>query len=141
MTRPGGTTPRGLPYPGSAGIHANTPAALQALAEAVTAQLTSLGNDIVLETFTGTITTESFDRGYGVAAFTVPWKTLGTVLGMVASYGNFAGGPGTPGWIHAPDTGSGLFFLVPAKGWVAPYTDKFVGVTVSLCALGWGYPV
>jgi hypothetical protein len=140
VTRPAGTTPRGLPYPGSAGIHANTPAALQALAEAVTGQLTSLGNGVILETFTGVVTIDSYDRGYGIASFRIPWVKLRVVLGSVVSYGSFAGGPGSPGWIQAPDAthGSPDYMIIHANHNVAPYGYTFKGQNVSMCAFGWG---
>jgi len=143
VTRPAGVTPRGLPYPGSAGMHSNTPAALQSLAEAITAQMTSLGNGVILETFTGTVRVDTYDRGYGVASLRVPWTKLGQVLGSVVSYGSFAGGPGYPGWVQSPDAthNSPDYMIIHANAYIAPYGNTFKGQTISICALGWGYPL
>src|SRR6476646_2602393 len=56
MTRPGGVTPRGLPYPGSANIHAETPKALQDLATAIEQQLSSFPGGLQQRLWTGLLT-------------------------------------------------------------------------------------
>jgi hypothetical protein len=117
---------------------------LQALAEAVTAQMTSLGNGVILETFTGVITVDDYDRGYGAAAFRIPWTKLGQVLGSVVSFGSFAdpAGLGEPGWVQAPSAAhNGTdHFMIHAQAHISPYGKTFKGKRMSYCALGWGYP-
>lgn len=150
MTRPGGTTPRGLPYPGSAGIHANTPSALQALAEAITAQLGTIGAGLIFDTFAGKIHLGAA-LGYQSPVFRVAFPKLSQVIGCVASYGNFAGGPVVPAWLQTSYSGvaagSALpanqreFFLIPACNSTPPYTPEVRNSDFSICALAWGYPV
>lgn len=141
VTRPGGTTPRGLPYPGSSGAHANTPAALQALAEAITAQMGTLPGGIVLDTFVGKLTS-GIRLQYQSASIIVPFAKLGTVLGAVVSYGNFLDGnqPAVvPGWVQNDWLNTARFYIVPANNNVPPYNTPADGKSYSICAIGWGY--
>lgn len=149
MTRPSGTTPRGLPYPGSANIHANTPQALQALAEAVTAQLGSIGDNVIFDTFVGKIQTGGV-LGYQSSVFRIAFPKLSQVIGCVASYGNFAGGALVPAFLQPSYSGvaagSSLppnqreFFLIPVSNSTPPYTPGVTGQAFSVCALAWGNP-
>ena len=59
MTQLRGTTPRGLPYPGSAEPVYNIPLFLQQLADAVQAQLTAAGSGLLLVTWAGNLTTNT----------------------------------------------------------------------------------
>lgn len=139
VTRPGGTTPRGLPYPGSTAAQASTPAALQALAEAITGQLSTLPGGIMFDTFVGNLTTGNIG-GYQSGALIVPFANLGTLLGAVASYGNFiGGGPVVKGWVQNDYFNVAKFWIVPALNAVPPY-ENAASKTFSVCALGWGYP-
>jgi len=155
VTRPSGTSPRGLPFPGSAGIHANTPAAIQALAEAVEAQLSSLGSGVILDTFTGKVRLGP-GVGYGASTFYVPFPRLATVLGALASYGTFLGGPavplvigaapGAPNWTNPyidplyftawPINNNVFVTTSPGQG----YFPEVVNTDITVCALGWGIP-
>jgi hypothetical protein len=153
VTRPAGTTPRGLPYPGSAGIHANTPAALQALAEAVDAQMNSLGAGVILDTFTGKVRLGP-GTGYGLAQFAVTFPNLATVIGAIASYGTFLGGPALPMLITAPgvpnftmsSTDPNKFSAIRADHmvWVGQLNvgeyPEVTNTDITVCALGWGAP-
>jgi hypothetical protein len=149
MTRPGGTTPRGLPFPGSVNIHADTPNAIRALAEAVDSQLSSLGAGIILDTFTGTARVGADSTGYATGQFTVTFPRIAALQGAVASYGTFLGGPAQPGWISPPGPGNyvppggtntALFNMMDANGWNMPYAFRFSNTDITVCALGWGTP-
>jgi hypothetical protein len=149
MTRPGGTTPRGLPYPGSVNIHADTPKAIQALAEAITAQLSSLGSGVILDTFTGTAHVGPDSTGWPAGQFSVTFPSLAVVQGAVASYGTFLGGPAQPGWVSPPGPGNfvppggvntALFTMMDVNGWNMPYAFRFKNTDITVCALAWGPP-
>lgn len=153
MTRPGGTTPRGLPYPGSAGIHANTAAALQAFAEAVDGQMNSLGAGVILDTFTGKVRLGP-GTGYGLAQFGVTFPKLAVVQGAVATYATFFGGPALPMWIWAPGDPNFQMSSTDPNKFSAMRADHLVWVgslnvgeypevtntDITVCALGWGIP-
>lgn len=138
MTRPAGVTPRGLPYPGSVNIHAETPVALQSLAEAISAQLTAIGSgQTAIATFTGlkslgTIGTARYGRGSHTFA------ELATVEGCVGMVGPFIGGGVYRwGWVAAAynSTGNAITFdVIP----VQPQPETFAGATVAVCLFAWG---
>lgn len=128
MTRPAGTTPRGLPYPGSGGIHADTPAALQALAEAITAQLSSIGQNTVFDFWVGLRTCDSTGK------FTVPFANLAACDGGICSYGVNAGGTLRNGWAAGLAAG-GVGYMVATL-----YGENFNNTTVTINAVGWGPP-
>lgn len=129
MTRPAGTTPgRGFPYPGSELIIANIPGAMKALADAISANLTGIGQGVVL----------AFHRGsHSVSAGIVTWDqaaafpTLAVVQGMIATQDT--GGPA------ASVLGGGLngarMNLYPLQHSLA----KFSG-SVTIDAIAWGTP-
>jgi hypothetical protein len=149
VTRPGGTTPRGLPYPGSANIHADTPNAIRALAEAVDAQLTSLGSGIILDTFTGKVRAGP-GQGYGAAQFSVTFPKLASVQGCVASWGTFLGGTAQPAILHSPGSptppnnnfNAALFTITHAQAfcWTGSGYPLIQNQDLTVCALGWGTP-
>lgn len=128
MTRPAGTTPRGLPYPGSANIHAETPTAIQALAEAITAQLSSIGAGLVFDFWVGLRTCDSAGK------FTVPFPNLAAVSGGVCTYGVNLGGTLRNGWAAGLAAG-GVGNMVATL-----YTENFNNTTVTIHAIGWGPP-
>lgn len=134
VTRPGGTTPRGLPYPGSDAPHANTPAALQALAEAITGQLSALPGGLIFDTWTGQVTCSA------TATFTIPFPNLAVVSGYVCCYGIFSAGDAYR-WGSAQ--GAGTFPSLAVAGSMIPADwkqENFNNNKVSICAFGWGVP-
>ena len=147
MSRPGGTTPRGLPYPGSVNIHADTPNAIRALAESIDGQLSSLGSGVILDTYTGKVRVGPKLPNWNVGQFAVTFPKLATVQGAVASWGTFLGGPARAGWIAPPGPGNftvaglntALFTMNDANNFVYPYSS-FADTDITVCALGWGTP-
>lgn len=143
MTRPGGMTPRGLPYPSSALPLTEIPGAIKSLADAIGEQLTYIGGGLTLDTFAGVLSiTEVVDSGSPnggrAGTFTVPFPRLATVAGMVCCAGTTLGGEDEKGYAGA-DPGAG------AQGWWAPcawmggsraYTPR----SLTIHAVGWGTP-
>lgn len=127
MTRPAGSTPRGLPWPSSANSHSETPAAIKSLAEAIAAQLTNLGDGVILDTFAGPLPITNNQ-------FTVPFPRLAACTGMVCCQGFSWGGADAAGWVaHAyGSTGRWMSPQIPAAA--AP-------AQVTIHAVGWGTPL
>lgn len=126
MTRPAGSTPNGLPYPGSIDIHARTPAALQALAEATEARLTAMSPGTILDAWRGEVQISLSGASYG--SFTVTFPRLAAITGWIA---------GLEGLSDCFLTcGAGGFGYVVAAPWVKnkPWSS------VIIHALGWGPP-
>jgi len=82
--RPGGQTSRGLPYPGSNNIISSTPAAIQALAEAIGGQLSSIGSGIAIDGWAGNI---NFSAGKGDLSDVSRFPKLASIDGIVACLG------------------------------------------------------
>jgi hypothetical protein len=134
MTRPAGLTPKGLPFPGSIDIHARTPAALQALAEAIEAKLTALAEGVMLDMFRGVLPVAT-SGGYG--SFTVPFARLAAVTGWVGTPGTDAGGSLAVGFIvPGVNTGWGQFFPSPTGG----NGHGPIPSSLTVHAVGWGPP-
>lgn len=133
MTRPGGTTPRGLPYPGSADTHAGTPAALQALADALQGQLGSVAGGIVLKFWTGNLTLD------GSAAGVLSFPGF-TIYGGIIQLTTLGGGSTKIGYATAVAPG-GKFSIQSVNGWVlATGPENFNNTNVGICAVAWGAP-
>lgn len=133
MTRAGGITPRGLPYPGSANIHAETPRALQALATAVQEQLGSLAGGISLRFMTGTAALD------GNASAVLSFPNF-TIYGGIVQLTTIGVGINKPGYATAVAAG-GRFAIMSANGWVAlTGPDSFKNLTIGICAVAWGAP-
>lgn len=134
MTRPSGTTPKGLPFPGSIDIHPRTPAALQALAEAIEAKLSALSANVMLDFFRGVLPTP----GSTSVSFTVPFTRLAAVTGWIGTIGVDAGGQVVAGVIiPIPSAGNGFGVFYPAptgSGHPAPPSS------LTIHAVGWGPP-
>lgn len=124
--RPGGTTSRGLPYPGSTGIIANTPSALQALAEAITGQLSSLGSGIITDAYAGNANASAGKIDLSNIALYFP--KLASVTGMVGGLG------GSPAAYFL--CGSGASVYVSGMNYRAAQINGAVWIDV----LAWGPP-
>lgn len=131
VTRPGGVTPRGFPYPGSAGIQATTPGALQALAEAITGQLSSIGAGVILDVFVGARTVSANTvQPLTVAEF----PKLASITGMVAQIGSAPGASYLGGGVNTGGTAPQQTFRVMALRNRAPaYTGN-----ITVLAIAWG---
>jgi hypothetical protein len=132
MTRPAGTTPHGLPYPGSVDIHARTPAALQALAEAVEAKLTALTPGVIIDKFRGVVPVAAFGGSYGT--FTVPFPNLAAVTGWIGCLGIDDGGGLVDGFLLG-GAGGGHGTIV-----TAPWIKVKPPGSITVHAIGWGPP-
>jgi hypothetical protein len=133
MTRPAGTTPKGLPYPGSADIHARTPASIQALAEAIDAKVTSLG-PIVLDFYQGVLPVSNIVN-WGTV--TIPFPNLAAVQGFIAIPGIDSGGNDVLGYFAGGhDSGYGQFYPVPGGG----SGHGPIPSLITVHAVGWGTP-
>ena len=140
MTRPGGTTARGLPYPGSVGIHADTPKAIQALAEAVDGQLSTIGGGNAIAFWTGNVTMNSSETSPNMGQY---FPALRSIAGMVVAYGTWAGGVNQIGWPTAGGA-AGTFQMCSAKAaylWPTGTAESFANKTVTVCVMAWGPPV
>jgi hypothetical protein len=135
VTRPAGLTPKGLPFPGSIDIHARTPAALQALAEAIEAKLTALAPGLMLDTWRGLLPLTISGGVYGM--FTVPFPRLAAVTAWIGTPGTDAGGSLSVGFI-VPTTGSGVGYFLPSP--TGNLTVAPVPSTLTVHAVGWGPP-
>lgn len=133
MTRPAGTTPNGLPYPGSADIHVRTPAALQALAEAVESRLSAVSPGIIIETFRGLVTVTG--SSYFPRGFYVPFTRLAAVNGWFGAYGVDDGGQLLDCFVAASAAGSNYGNLV-----ATPFYNVSPPSSFTLHAIGWGPP-
>lgn len=133
MTRPAGVTPKGLPYPGSADIHPQTPAAIQALAEAIEANLTSMGTTVV-DMYHGLITVQS---GGTYGSFVIPFPNLASVTGFVAGWGLDDGGASGANGYLTGGAGSGYCVFAPVPSSTAPANVKIPG-SITVHAVGWG---
>lgn len=132
MTRPAGVTPKGLPYPGSADIHVQTPAALKALAEAIEANISSLGG-IIMDFYRGPITLTKF-TGWG--SFVIPFPNLAAVSGYIAGWGIDDGGQDANGYLTGnTETGFCAFYATPQGSNAGP-----VPSSITVHAIGWGPP-
>jgi len=131
-------------------IHADTPKAIQALAEAIDAQLSSLGSGVILDTFTGVVHIGA-GIGYGAAQFAVPFPRLAAVSGAVGCYGTFlAAGVTVPAIVHAPGTITGATNVVDPTKWTITTAQCWVwngtqypyiqNTDITVCALAWGPP-
>lgn len=132
MTRPAGMTPHGLPYPGSAEIHARTPAALQALAEAVESKLSAQAPGIIIDRFRGLIPVNGFGGSFG--AISIPFAHLAAVHGWIGCYGVDDGGGLVDGFVSS-GIGSNTGYFVSAP-WVAIKPPA----SITVHAIGWGPP-
>jgi len=133
VTRPAGTTPNGLPYPGSVDIHARTPAALQSLAEAIESKLTAVTPGIILDPWRGIVNLPSFGGSY--STFTIPFPRLAAVNGWVGVYGVDDGGGLQDGFVTCvPGAGGNGYFTV------APWTRVKPTTAITVHAVGWGPP-
>jgi hypothetical protein len=126
MTRPAGTTPNGLPYPGSVDIHARTPAALQALAEAVEARLTAQAPGVIMDTWRGPVAVSTFGGSYG--SFVVVFPRLAAITGWIAAVENLP-----DAFLTCGAAGNGYVVVAP---WVKARPPS----SITVCALGWGPP-
>jgi hypothetical protein len=134
MTRPAGTTPKGLPYPGSADIHARTPTAIQALAEAIDSKLTSLGSGIMLDLYQGVLPVSNMIN-WGTV--TIPFPNLAAVQGYIAIPGIDSGGQDILGYFAGGyDSGFGQFYPIPGVG----SGHGPIPSTLTVHAIGWGTP-
>lgn len=115
--RPAGTTSRGLPYPGSDTTHAGTPAALQALAEAIEPALASgIGAGIAFDFYAGGALVAST----GDITVDMAWFPRLTALnGMVATQGTNMGGPFRWAWT-AVSTDTIIRLIASEPGAAAP---------------------
>lgn len=134
MTRPAGVTPiKSLPYPGSANIHAETPKALQSLAEAIGGQLTSVQGGYRFAMWVGNLALDSTGKS---PVLTFP--ELKSVAGFIVSTGSFiAGGAYQVGW---PSYGVNQFTMNSSE---ASLTNPgppgtFANKTISACIVAWG---
>lgn len=127
MTRPAGTTPLGFPYPGSSGIHANTPGAIQALAEAVSNRLTAGAGAVTLDYWAGAVNVSANNINVPLSTF----PRLQAVNGMVATVGTNWGGTHYWAWTAVPSTTQ--VTLVPTQPGAAAINGS---VTINL--LAWG---
>jgi hypothetical protein len=138
--RPSGVTPRGLPYPGSANIHAETPKALQALAEATSAQLSSVGGGLIFDFFVGNKQTD----GSGMFRMNpgVEFPKLKVVYGVLAQLGVHLGGTYHPGEVTGQSSLTS-FYVVAGRQYLQPAEgqETFFNTTVSICAVAWGTAV
>ena len=132
VTRPAGTTPNGLPYPGSVDIHVRTPAALQALAEATEAKLSAVTPGIIIETFRGVISTAG--SSYFPRGFTVPFTRLAVVNGWIGAYGVDDGGQLLDCYVLS-SAGSAYGNLC-----ASPFYNVSPPQSFTLHAIGWGPP-
>lgn len=131
MTRPAGITPRGFPYPGSSGLHANTPTVLQALAEAITGQLSSVGVGVVFDFYAGTVQVSANLISLTPAIFT----RLQTVNGVVGNCG--VGAPGGAYLAGQPGGSGSLQLAIGHLDWVTATDRPYTGALwVNL--LAWG---
>lgn len=137
MTRPAGTTPvKGLPYPGSANIHSQSPMAIQSLAEAIDRNLSTVVGGYKFGFAAGNWQLD------GDGACVVPPSLLGlkSIVGMLVNIGTFAGGTYKIGWATGSASSSGRF-LVTAAGASLTFPgppDSFANVVVSACVMAWG---
>jgi hypothetical protein len=119
-----GTTPRGLPYPGSDDPVYNIPLFLQQLADAVQAQLTSAGSTVKSGTWAGVATTNS--NGFIFPVIPGLRTVRGALLGAMTAGGG---------------AGPYLYFLSPVS-----WTDQnqwgkaWIGVANPAVDGGGGYP-
>jgi hypothetical protein len=132
--RPAGVTARGLPYPGSANIHAETPKAIQALAEAIDGQLGSIVGGYQLAFWVGNISIDSAGKSQLLV-----FPTLSSIRGGLVSYGTFGGGVyrvGTPSGFGS----SAKFDMIAAKAQfpAGGGQETFANTTVSACIVAWG---
>lgn len=136
MTRPAGTTARGLPYPGSAEIHPRTPDALKALAEAFESKITTIQPGLILDLWAGVL---QCTRASTYCYFVVPFPKLASVIGWVGTAGIDLGGNLVDGWLYTSDgSGYGAFTVAPLahSGGVGPTPPN----AITVHALGWGTP-
>jgi hypothetical protein len=134
--RPAGSTPRGLPYPGSANIHAETPAAIRALAEALEAQLGTAVGGLVNDTYVGVV---AIGSGGLLNENTIRFPRLATIRGGLVQQG-IAGG--TPQRI-AFATGIAGQPGNTAKGVYLRNGNDYNGYptgSVTITAIAWGTP-
>ena len=131
VTRPAGTTPNGLPYPGSADIHANTPAALQALAMAVDDRLSALEPGIIIDVYRSGMSVPV--SSYFPAQFNFTFPRLAAVNGWVGVYGVDDGGVLADAYIIASNATFGQIAGLPF--YIARPPANF-----TLHAVGWGPP-
>lgn len=132
MTRPAGSTPNGLPYPGSAEIHARTPAALQALAEAIESKLTAIAPGIILDVYRGPVHLTNFGASSSSFAFAFP--NLATCQGRVGVAGVDQGTGLVDGFIGFNGIGASGYFNA------APWVKARPPADITLHAVGWGPP-
>lgn len=139
MTRPGGVTPiKALPYPGSANIQAETPKALQSLAEAIDAQLSSVQGGYQFAFWAGALTLDSAGQSP-----VLNFPGLRSVAGALVSLGYWL--PGTvyrAGWATAAGS-TGRFYVNAANAsMLGPGggQETFAGATVAVCVAAWGMP-
>lgn len=133
MSRPGGVTPKGLPYPGSGDVHSRTPAALQALAEAVESKLTAVTPGVILDFFHGVLSVSATGAAYG--SFTIPFVNLAAITGWVGSYGIDLGGGLVDGFISCAPGAGGMGYLT-----AAPWVKGRPPGQITVHAVGWGPP-
>jgi hypothetical protein len=134
MTRPSGTTPNGLPFPGSIDIHARTPAALQALAEAIESKLTAISPGVILDAWRGVVQVGQYGSAHG--GITVPFPRLAAVTGWIGCYGVDDGGGLQDGYITNLFTSSnGLGYYCSA-----PWASGRATSAITIHAVGWGPP-
>jgi hypothetical protein len=133
MTRPGGVTPRGLPYPGSGAAHADTPAALQALADAISSQLGSVAGGVELKGWAGNVTLD------GNASVVLTFAGY-QVLGGICQLTSHMGGSGSPGWASGVDAG-GRVVVTDVNQWIESVgSPSFRNKIVGLMAVVWVAP-
>jgi hypothetical protein len=134
MTRPGGVTPRGLPYPGSVNIHAETPKALQALAQTAESQLGSIIGGYQLRFWTGIAALDS------TGSMTAVWPNF-TVYGGIAQLSSHGGTTGKLGYCTAVQNGGKVTVLAANSGVKSTGPETFANNTVTMCVMAWGVPV
>lgn len=129
MTRPAGKTAHGFPYPGSAGIHPDTPRYMQDLANALQAQA---GGTQKYWRYTGNVT---FDNSSGFITF----PGMAVVVGALA-FGGTERGWGNWYEFHN-DLGNGKtqWYYTPFNSLLAPVTLNAGRHTVWLSAIAWGW--
>lgn len=132
--RPAGVTSKGLPYPGSANIHAETPKALQSLAEAIDGQLGSIVGGYRLAFWVGNINIDSSGNSQLLV-----FPELSAIRGGIVMYGTFLGGVYRVGF-PTGFASNAKFMMVAAKAALPAGggQETFANTTVSVCIAAWG---
>ena len=127
-------TPRGLPYPGSDGAHADTPAALQALADAISSQLGSVAGGVELKTWSGLV---ALDSGASAVLSFPGFTVLGGIAQLTSHLGGAAIGAA---WASGVAPG-GRVVVTDANQWVQLVGNPtFKSKTVGIMTVCWVTP-